>query len=89
MPDNRAGIAGMAREMAQSFVDMVGEQDEQIQPLLLAQMIAATDDEYLETPRRLPPRQELGESAEVTRRGAVLPVTAPLGTTALQSPRLR
>jgi hypothetical protein len=41
-------VAGMAREMAQSFVDMVMEQDEQIQPLLLAQMIAAMGDEYLE-----------------------------------------
>jgi hypothetical protein len=40
-------IAAMTREMAQSFVDMVMEQDEKIQPLLLAQMIAAMGDEYM------------------------------------------
>jgi hypothetical protein len=44
----------MAREMAQSFVDMVMEQDEQIQPLLLAQMIAAMGDEYLQRRGFLP-----------------------------------
>jgi hypothetical protein len=41
-------VAAMAREMAQSFIDMVMDQDQQIQPLLLAQMIAAMGDEYLE-----------------------------------------
>jgi hypothetical protein len=33
--------------MAQSFVDMMMDQDEQIQALQLAQMIAAMGDEYL------------------------------------------
>jgi hypothetical protein len=41
-------VAAMTREMAQSFVDMVMDQDKQIQPLLLAQMIAAMGDEYLQ-----------------------------------------
>jgi hypothetical protein len=52
--DSAVDVAAMAREMAQSFMDMVMEQDEQIQPLLLAQMIAAMGDEYLQRRGFLP-----------------------------------
>jgi DNA-binding protein Fis len=41
-------IAAMAREITQSLVDMIMEQDEQNQAPLLAQIITSLGDEYLQ-----------------------------------------
>jgi DNA-binding protein Fis len=41
-------VAAMAREITQSLVDMIMEQDEQNQAPLLAQIITSLGDEYLQ-----------------------------------------
>jgi nucleoid-associated protein YejK len=41
-------VAEMADEMAQSFVDMITEQDEEQQAPLLAQIMTSLGDEYLQ-----------------------------------------
>ena len=46
--DEAVDVAYMAREMAQSLVDMFMEQEEQQQAPLLAQVIVTVGDEYLQ-----------------------------------------